>query len=55
MLAPIIIFAFNRPEALKRLNKSLASNYLYEESEKFIFIDGPRNENDQNKILEFNL
>lgn len=50
MLAPIIIFAFNRPEALKRLKKSLASNYLYEESEKFVFIDGPRNENDQNKI-----
>ena len=50
MLAPIIIFAFNRPEALKRLKKSLASDYLYEESEKFVFIDGPRNENDQNKI-----
>lgn len=50
MLAPIIIFAFNRPEALKRLKESLASNYLYKESEKFVFIDGPRNENDQNKI-----
>lgn len=50
MLAPIIIFAFNRPEALKRLKKSLVSNYLYKESEKFVFIDGPRNESDQNKI-----
>ena len=50
MLAPIIIFAFNRPEALKRLKESLASNYLYKESEKFVFIDGPRNESDQNQI-----
>lgn len=52
MLAPIIIFAFNRPESLKRLKISLTSNYLYEESEKFIFIDGPRNESDQVKINE---
>ncbi len=52
MLAPIIIFAFNRPEALERLGKSLASNELFEESEKFVFIDGPRNEKEQKKIDE---
>ena len=32
--------------------ESLRSNALYEESEKFIFIDGPRNDEDRRKIQE---
>lgn len=52
MLAPIVIFAFNRPKSLQRMIESLRSNALYEESEKFIFIDGPRNDEDRRKIQE---
>jgi hypothetical protein len=32
--------------------ESLRSNALYEESEKFVFIDGPRNDEDRRKIQE---
>lgn len=52
MPAPIVIFAFNRPKMLQRMIESLRSNALYEESEKFIFIDGPRNDEDRRKIQE---
>lgn len=52
MLAPIVIFAFNRPKSLQRMIESLRSNALYEESEKFVFIDGPRNDKDRRKIQE---
>lgn len=46
MPAPIAIFAFNRPKELANMLESLRQNPLFEESEKFIFIDGPRNDND---------
>lgn len=49
-LSPIVIFAFNRPKALQQMIISLKRNSLYKQSEKFVFIDGPRNENDQNNI-----
>lgn len=52
MLAPIVIFAFNRPKSLKALIESLQLNALFEESEKFIFVDGPRNKEDNKKIAE---
>jgi hypothetical protein len=52
MKAPIAIFAFNRPLHLKNLIDSLLQNEEFSQSEKFIFIDGPRNESDQNKIIE---
>lgn len=55
MLAPIVIFAFNRPEAFCNLIDSLENNYLFLESEKFIFIDGCRNDSDRenvNKTIE---
>ncbi len=52
MLAPIVIFAFNRPEALRRMLESLKVNPLYEESEKFVFVDGPRSEADEAKVKE---
>lgn len=51
--SPIVIFAFNRPKALQQMINSLKTNYsLYKQSEKFVFIDGPRYENDQHKINE---
>jgi hypothetical protein len=49
MLAPIIIFAFNRPKSLTSMVEFLKKNPLYEESEKFVFVDGPRNEEDKQK------
>ena len=52
MPAPIAIFAFNRPEALVNMFASLRLNPLYDESEKFVFIDGPRNEKDAILIKE---
>lgn len=49
MLAPIVIFAFNRPESLRRLIDSISQSKLYEESDKFVYVDGPRNE--EEKVL----
>lgn len=52
MLAPIAIFAFNRPTELANMLESLKQNPLFEESEKYVFIDGPRNEKDASLIKE---
>lgn len=41
-LAPIILFAFNRPQVFQRLIESLKDNPEFKDSEIFIFIDGPR-------------
>lgn len=42
MLAPIIVFAFNRPEALKNTIQSLLQNEEAKDSNLFIFVDGAR-------------
>lgn len=42
MLAPIIIFAFNRPEALKNTIHSLLQNEEAKDSDLYIFVDGAR-------------
>ncbi len=42
-LAPIVIFAFDRPAEFKRLLSSLTCCRLFFESEVYIFVDGPRN------------
>ncbi len=41
-LAPIIVFAYNRPIHLKRTLNALAKNNLANESELFIFCDGAK-------------
>lgn len=46
-LAPIVLFAFNRPEHTKRTIESLKKNPLTAESELFVFSDGPRNKKDE--------
>lgn len=51
-LAPIVVFAFNRPDVLKATLNSLKDNQLSKESDLYIFIDGPRNINDVKKIEE---
>ena len=40
--APIIVFAFNRLEPLKKLIESILSNHEAHESDLIIFVDGPR-------------
>ena len=41
-LAPIIVFAYNRPDHLYRTLEALAKNDLAEESELFVYCDGPK-------------
>lgn len=50
--APLAIFAFNRPEYLQRTLQALAQNTLASETDITIFCDGPRNEQDMEKIEE---
>lgn len=52
MLAPIVIFAFNRPESLLRLLHSLKECPLFSQSEVFVNVDGPRNEYDKEKVTQ---
>lgn len=42
MNAPIILFAFNRLDAIKRTIESLLKNAEATESQLFVFVDGPR-------------
>lgn len=41
-LAPIIVFAYDRPEHLSKTLSALAKNYLANESELFLFCDGAK-------------
>jgi GT2 family glycosyltransferase len=41
-LAPIVFFAYNRPEHTKLVLESLYNNMLADESRLWIFVDGPR-------------
>lgn len=52
MSAPIIIFAFNRVDSLKILMSSLKNCPESKYSDLSIFVDGPRNENDNLSIQE---
>jgi hypothetical protein len=46
-LAPIALFAYNRPQHLRQTVEALAANALAAESELFVFLDGLRNESDR--------
>lgn len=50
MPVPVVLFAFNRPEALRRTIQALAANELAAQTPLFIRLDGPRNEADAQKI-----
>jgi len=41
-LAPIVFFAYNRPEHTRQVLESLSRNTLADQSSLFIFIDGPK-------------
>lgn len=49
-LAPIIVFAFNRPEHTRQTLEALMQNHLADKSELFIYIDGPRTEEEVEKV-----
>lgn len=51
-LAPIVIFAFNRPNHLAELLKSLSQNKEFAQSELFIYVDGPRDNSDIKLVQE---
>jgi hypothetical protein len=52
MLSPICIFAYNRPIHLERTLGALAQNIEANQSQIYIFIDGPKNESDIAEVSE---
>lgn len=52
MLAPILLFAYNRPGHVRRTIESLKTNQIASESRLFIYSDGARNEADIPKVNE---
>lgn len=49
-LAPIVLFAYNRYDHLKQTIESLKLNVFAEDSDLYIFIDGPKNIADEDKV-----
>jgi len=52
MLAPVVLFTYNRPLHLKRTISALAKNKLIAETELYIFQDGSKNSSDKEKAEE---
>lgn len=50
--APILLFAFNRPDHTAQTLNALKCARYAEQSELYVFIDGPRSESDELKINE---
>ena len=44
MFAPVIVFAYNRPQHLDKTLEALSKNEGAKESDVFLYIDGPKNE-----------
>lgn len=51
-LAPICLFTYNRLSETQQTVETLKKNYLSSKSELFIFSDGPKNNNDAQKVKE---
>jgi len=51
-LAPIVLFCYNRPAHLRQTVESLRLNTLAAESELFIYSDGPKSEQDRQRVKE---
>ena len=51
-LAPVAIFAFNRPNHLKRTIKHLSCNYLAKKTDIHIFCDGFKGTNEKLKVIK---
>ena len=52
MLAPIVLFVYNRPWHTAQTLEALKKNYLALNSDLFIFSDGPKNEQAKEKVFE---
>lgn len=50
MLAPIVLFVYNRPNHTKATVEALAKNTLAKESELYIFADGPKEKKSNDNI-----
>ncbi|RZL27775.1 MAG: sugar transferase, partial [Pedobacter sp.] len=51
-LAPIALFVYNRPQHTQRTIKFLQQNELAAESRLYIFSDGAKTSNDDEKVAE---
>lgn len=49
-LSPVALFAYNRPELLKQALDALASNFLAENTDIYIFSDAPKSEEDLTRV-----
>lgn len=48
--APVALFAFNRPEHVRRTLESLSQNVDANQAELVVFLDGPRHERDEAQV-----
>jgi len=55
MLAPIVLFVYNRPEHTRKTLEALSNNLLAEESHLYIFADGPKENENKENITKINL
>jgi len=51
-LAPIVLFVYNRPWHTRQTIEALRENIFAEESELFIFSDGPKDKDSEDKVRE---
>lgn len=51
-MVPILLFTYKRLDALKETIEALAANELADQSDLYIFSDGPKTQKDQNAIQE---
>ncbi len=50
--APIVLFVYNRPAHVRKTIDALRKNYLAQESELFIFSDGPKDKRAEEGVLK---
>ncbi|WP_080240651.1 glycosyltransferase family protein [Spirosoma rigui] len=50
MLAPVLLFAFKRAHELQQTLSALRANYLAAETELYVFVDGPRRDDEVDKV-----
>ncbi len=51
-IAPIALFAYNRPDHIRKVLEELQKNQLAKQSELFVFSDGPKNASNMEKVTE---
>jgi hypothetical protein len=52
MLAPIVLFVYNRPDHTRQTVEALQRNELAQESQLFVFSDGPKTQREATKVRE---